>query len=140
MSKEITLFEALEILWNAKQVCSDSCSSMCNHCQKNRARKIIETALKDYEKKTKLTKEYKDVDNVTKRLRALDIIIEKRVDVDYLISCIEQDISSLLFYNQYCEENHCPILTQKEYDLLKEVLKNDWKAIELFIWFNRRTL
>ena len=36
--------------------------------------KTVETALKDYEKKTKLAKEYKDVDNVAKRLIAIEII------------------------------------------------------------------
>lgn len=34
----------------------------------------VETALKDYEKKTKLAKEYADVNNVAKRLKAFEIL------------------------------------------------------------------
>lgn len=76
---------------------------------------IIENALKDYERRLALAKEYKDVNNVAKRLKALEIIKEKDVDIVALKISI-----NLKQYN--CKEDgRCP-LTQEEYDLLKEVL------------------
>ena len=90
---------------------------------------IVETALKDYERRLALAKEYKDVNNVAKRLKALEIIKEKRVNVDvvirafYLDSAVEEG-QGLKYYN--CTANHeSKPLTQEEYDLLKEVLL--WK-------------
>ena len=74
---------------------------------------IIETALKDYERKLKLAKEYEDVNNVAKRLKALEIIKKKKVNVRFLISC-----KTLKEYNDVISDH----LTQEEYDLLKEVL------------------
>ena len=76
---------------------------------------IIESELKDYEKKTKLAKEYKDVNNVAKRLKAFEIINKKNVCIHDL-----KKSKTLKEYNgcrEWKEE-----LTQEEYDLLKEVL------------------
>lgn len=68
-----------------------------------------------------------DIDIIQKALKALDIIKEKRVNIDALIKYIKTnavDDIPLCWYNEYIalfEEDRC--LTQKEYDLLKEVLK-----------------
>lgn len=61
-------------------------------------------------------------DAIEKELKALESIKEKKVDVNYLIICIEQKIKPLQFYNEYMKENNGMNLTQEEYDLLKEVL------------------
>ncbi len=106
----------------------------------------IETALKNYEELTSkpiilyygrthghtqalidmVFKNFKEVkitnlEDETK-LKALEIIKEKRVDVDYLITCIEQSINPLQFYNEYIKEFNGIELTQEEYDLLREKL------------------
>lgn len=67
--------------------------------------KVIETALKDYEKKTKLAKEYADVDNVAKRLKALEIIKDKEWFDDFMKEHLTREW-----------------FTKDELDLLKEVL------------------
>lgn len=79
---------------------------------------IIETTLKDYEKKTKLAKEYDDVNNVAKRLKALEIIKEKQVDVYAVIESKSLKEMNDRFW--FPKEEYK--LTQEEYDLLKEVL------------------
>lgn len=64
---------------------------------------IIETELKDYEKKTKLAKEYADVNNVAKRLKALEIIKEN-LNIDEILLAIKG------------------VCKASDYDLVKEVL------------------
>lgn len=64
---------------------------------------IIETALKDYEKKTKLAKEYKDINNVMKRLKTLEIIKEN-LNIDEVLLAIKG------------------VCKASDYDLAKEVL------------------
>ena len=54
------------------------------------------------------------------KLKALEIIKEKRVDVNDLLNFV-----SLEAYNEYvcaCDDNDKRTLTQEEYDLLKEIL------------------
>ena len=72
------------------------------------AEKIIETALK----------KQKQDEN---KLKALEIIKEKSVDIGFLQFCSFVDT-----YNKYILEHawtkHTRTLTQEEYDLLKEVL------------------
>lgn len=83
---------------------------------------IIETALKDYEKKTKLAKEYANVNNVAKRLKALEIIKEKiypLLDFDIVLNTSIKERKFTLANNL---DDNTFYLTQKEYDLLKEVL------------------
>lgn len=53
---------------------------------------------------------------IEKELKALKIIKEKEVDIKAF-----NDLQDLQDYNYYCS----PELTQEEYDLLKEVLKNE---------------
>jgi len=87
--------EALGILCNAKQECSFECSTMCNNCQKNEAKKIIE-----------------------KELKALEIIKKKRVDVGVFMYFSKCGNSVELWNELYIRSS----MTQEEYDLLKEVL------------------
>ena len=95
------------------------------------------------EKELKRLEEYdKTIPFLTKKLaqklkkeKALEIIRDKRVNVDYFIyTCVKNDWSyedyldeisnsdNLALCGQYCFSNKQPILTQEEYDLLKEVL------------------
>ena len=66
---------------------------------------IVETALKDYEKKTKLAKEYRDVNNVMKRLKTLEIIKEN-LNIDEILLAVKG------------------VCKASDYDLVKEVLEN----------------
>jgi len=72
---------------------------------------IIEIALKKYEVLQEVHKDF--IDKNIKKLKALEIIKEKRVNVRFLISC-----KTLKEYNDVISDH----LTQEEYDLLKEVL------------------
>lgn len=102
---------------------------------------VIETALKNYVEMTNtppillgkthgytqsiidyICKNYKEVKITNledeKKTKAFEIIKKKRVNIQ------------ALFYSSSCEDynkhyNHYEDLTQKEYDLLKEVLKNE---------------
>lgn len=82
----------------------------------------IETALKDYERRLKLAKEYEDVNKVGKRLKAFEIIKEKRVDITTLMDCDNAEE-----YNRWVpirsHYTYQPLeVTQEEFDLLKEML------------------
>lgn len=122
INKELAPLKALETIKNAPTIyvgCgSDIYTRYSHEC------KLIETALKDYEKKTKLAKEYADVNNVAKRLKALEIIKNKRVNVRAFLKCCQME-DGLTIYNNQCDdkqEKESKELTQEEYDLLKEVL------------------
>jgi hypothetical protein len=134
MTKELTPLEALERLKNTptydNSLVKDFHPSCCE---------IIETTLKNYEELTSkpvilcrrthessqalidtICKNYKEV-KVTnledeKKLKALEIVKEKKVDVQMLI-----DRKNLNEYN-WCVHEQSRALTQEEYDLLKEVL------------------
>ena len=82
---------------------------------------LIESALKRLET---LEEEKQSFDRqLEKKLKALEIIKEKSVDVGFL-----QWHSSVDSYNSYIVEHawtkHTRTLTQGEFDLLKEVLEN----------------
>lgn len=67
-----------------------------------------------------------DLDIITKELKAFEIIKNKKVDVSYLCIIIEADIiynTNIAFsgYNLSVENKYK--LTQKEFDLLKEILE-----------------
>ena len=106
---------------------------------------IIETALKRLEEIDKIFKKYDINDNwldaalhviknhfpmnteiQLKKLKALKIIKEKRVDVNSLLYYIKSnacDDSVVCWYNEYIIEfDDERILTHEDYDLLKEVL------------------
>ena len=66
-----------------------------------------------------------DFETIKKELKALEIIVNKRVNVAYLIYCIEtfdyEEGFALEQYNLSCFKDEWK-LTQEEYDLLKGVL------------------
>ena len=86
---------------------------------------IIENALKELEFYQKRDKTFKnDVNKLVKKLKALEIIKEKKVDLTNLLFIYEHEPQyGLKVYNnsvnKYRGEKE---LTQEEYDLLKEVL------------------
>ena len=55
-----------------------------------------------------------------KQLKALAIIVAKNVDVKVLKECLEEYTKPLDKYNEFCT-----VLTQDEFDLIKEVLENE---------------
>ena len=73
---------------------------------------------------------YKDkLDSIEKELKTLEIIKEKKVDVDTLMFYMRQQPNNkwaLNSYNNWVDHNGINerkrLLTQEEYDLLKEVL------------------
>ena len=107
----------------------------------------IETALKNYEELTNtppilwgrthgntqsiidyICKHYKEVKITNledeEKLKALEIIKEKLVNVDLLMRCDYLDVYNMQM-RVYSPIHKFQELTQKEYDLLKEVLGND---------------
>lgn len=118
MNKELTPLKALEIIYNSQDI-------MGGHDKFWEAYRIIEKALKEYTGfqivfKLSNRNEGKKIHD---ELLALEIIKEKRVDVNDLMSFVK-----LKAYNNYvcaCDDNDKRKLTQEEYELLKEVLKND---------------
>lgn len=88
--------------------------------------KIIETALKRLEeleqKHNKLLYNYQELvhcglESEQKKVKAFEIIKEKRVDVNWLLACFTHT-KELESYNQ--DRRHK--ITKEEYDFLKEVL------------------
>ena len=91
----------------------------------------IENELKDYDYWVNFVKCYGDVkaedlrrfihngwvweQSGYKKDKALEIIVNKKVDVDRLSDAIQRN--DLSYYNYYCYE----LLTEEEYDLLQEV-------------------
>ena len=66
--------------------------------------------------------DFKDIDTIEKELKALEIIKEKRIDVNYLIYLLEENLEEN--YKKELILNDFD-LTQEEYNLLKEVLENE---------------
>ena len=110
--------EALEKLTNYK------CSRMS---EKIECKEIIEKELKDYENLKLKHKSMQDaVLDDFKKLKALEIIKEKRVNVDIFLNRIKRD-TDYKEYKRLCGLYKITIfsgkeLTQQEYELLKEVL------------------
>ena len=93
--------------------------------------RIVETALKDYEKKTKLAKEYKDVNNVAKRLHAFTLLNDCDIDVwlikhcDYENYCRIRKLCLEATGNADVDDANREVInlpTEIEFDSLKEVL------------------
>jgi len=81
--------------------------------------RIIENALKDYEflKEEKLVlSACRDLPNLKKKLRVLDIIKEKRVNIEYIKCCDTYEQYKIIcsYWNE---------ITEEEFNLLKDVLK-----------------
>lgn len=121
-TKELLPLEALKSLRCAVSLgLGSQYEEMNNKCD------IIESALKDQQKtievlsaeKTILSNNYNELKaRHRKQLKALEIIKEKRVDVDWLICATDtvKDYNDKIKYQKH-------FLNQEEYDLLKEVLK-----------------
>ena len=64
----------------------------------------------------------KECDLEEKLLKALEIIIDKKVNVDWLWYCFEiySDIDGLFYYNQTRGDNDDD-LSKEEYQLIKEI-------------------
>lgn len=58
-------------------------------------------------------------------LKALKIIKEKNVDIDYIRTCFYDEKGGFKEYNAYVGHDEEYELTQEEYDLLKEVLEDE---------------
>ena len=94
--------------------------------------KTIEKELKELEERREMMRRFNEacvpmiLDNKTEqKLKALEIIKEKEVSIDYLMVSINYDKEKALdYYNQWTMEYGiiCLPLTQEEYDLLKEIL------------------
>ena len=127
--KELTLLEAFEKVKDRLEIWD--CSEESNweeygtgyyECEEELD--IIENALKDYERRLSLAKEYKDVNNVAKRLKALEIIKNKFVIPAFIMNSenveeYNRELKQITFRKDY----EIRKITQEEYDLLKEVLE-----------------
>ena len=58
-------------------------------------------------------------------LKALNIINEKNVDIEYIKTCFDDEKGGFKEYNAYVGHDEEYELSQEEYDLLKEVLGNE---------------
>lgn len=142
MKTELTPLEALENIMCFISV--DECNFK-NQAEKDKCYNIIETALKDYEKLSKqryviftrthqqkemfideICKSYKEIKVSSledeKKLKALEIIKEKNIDVGAIKECV-----SAYAYNDFKELTETAIvkrekMTQEEYEIVKEVL------------------
>lgn len=73
-----------------------------------------------------LTQLLLNLSGISKKLKALELIKEKRVNVRAFLKCCHTE-DGLTIYNSQCndeKERESKELTQEEYDLLKEVLIN----------------
>ena len=108
------------------------------YCANESRLNIIETALKDYENLKEVhfiihngarSMNKQHTLKVLKKLKALEIIKEKRVDVSWLMKCfgfIENSINEEeceYYNNNYEAYRNSKSLTQEEYNLLKEELQ-----------------
>ena len=115
MNKELTPLEALERIIG--------CSTIESHTQKwQEDYDIVKQALNDYENLKLKHRSMQDaVLEDFKKLKALEIIVEKKVDLIKLFNCFEMN-NGYEFYNMGFIEIYK--LTKEEYNLLKEVLNN----------------
>ncbi|MDD6879916.1 MAG: hypothetical protein PUD59_06855 [bacterium] len=64
-----------------------------------------------------------ELESGNKALKALNIIKEKIVDIDYILTCFDDEKGGFKEYNAYVGHDEDKELTQEEYDLLKEELE-----------------
>ena len=130
MSKELTPLQALKTIILGTNV--DTYRSSVEEI--DNAISIIETALKENEKLKECYKnELKNVsyyNNLAlKYKKALEIIKEHRLDIDWFLQFVEQDISYQHYV--YCVEQGDNkfakrfLLSEEEYELLKEILNDE---------------
>lgn len=58
-------------------------------------------------------------------LKALEIIKEKNVDIEYIKTCFYNEKDGLKEYNSWVKHDEDKELIQEEFDLLKEWFEND---------------
>ena len=58
-------------------------------------------------------------------LKALEIIKEKNVDIEYIKTCFYEEKGGLKKYNSWVKHDEDKELIQEEFDLLKEWFEND---------------
>ena len=66
-----------------------------------------------------------ELDSENKALKALKIIKEKNVDIEYIKTCFDDEKGGFKEYNAYVGHDEEYELAQEEYDLLKEVLEDE---------------
>lgn len=126
MSKELTPLEALK---KVKKFKDDCCMFGSSDIEIDKDLDIIEKALKEYEKPKKIVGSISfeqsmenyvknNCPSIAKKLKALEIIKERRVDVARLLVS-----NSLKKYNDFDKRDILAKLTQEEFDFLKEMLK-----------------
>lgn len=64
-------------------------------------------------------------DIIETELKALEIIKEKNVDIEYIKTCFYDEKGGLKEYNSWARHNEDKELIQEELDLLKEWLRNE---------------
>lgn len=124
MNKELTPLEAIDRVKNHLEVLYMSCDNDGSESGSVYYElDIIETALKEKENIEKTINELFSENgkvittiDIKKKLKALEIIKKKRVDVNCFL------IYDLKRYNDFIAKNEFMKLTQEQYDLLKEVL------------------
>lgn len=120
MNKELTPLQALE---NIIETFIDKDSEDIKTVRK--ALKRLEKLKECYENELKNTAYYNNL--ALKYKKALEIIKEHRLDIDWLLQFVKQDISYQHYV--YCVEQSNNafakrfLLNDEEYELLKEVLK-----------------
>ena len=97
----------------------EALKSMCNHCEKLSIRDGFigcpyRCISNDYCEK---------FETIEKELKALQIIKTKNVDIDYIKTCFYDKKGGFKDYNAWVGHDDDEELSQEEYDLLKEVLK-----------------
>ena len=80
------------------------------------SKEALEISLSKYNSKLELE---------NKASKALNIIKEKIVDIDYILTCFDDEKGGFKEYNSYVGHDEDKELSQEEYDLLKEVLEDD---------------
>ena len=118
MSKELTPLEAVKCLKEQFEICG---------IKNNPYLKIIETALKDYEMEHTLRIRLENINyelveekqENEKKLKALEIIKEKRVDITFFDTYIKWNWEKYQNRKLKCSEKE---LTKEEFDFLKEIM------------------
>ena len=116
-STNMDLDDALKVIYDSQDI-------MGGHDDFWKAYRTIETALKRLESVDRVGEMF--CVNVDKKLKALEIIKNKKVNVRALLKSYYSPKDGLAVYNSQCcdwQEMESKELTQEEYELLKEILK-----------------
>jgi len=134
MSKELTPLEALERIKNIPILSTPESTQKIFYDKHKKELDLIESALKNYQDLTEYVDTlqgdrdywYNTAIKNENKLKALEIIKEHRLDIDWFLQFVRQDIDYK--YYVYCVEQGDNkfakrfLLTEEEYNLLKEIL------------------